>query len=224
MVEHLTVAQVAAGSNPVTHPMNFYMYPEEGGHMERKIVFIIIFSVLIISNVFCIATIIRINRGLTQLEKGKEETEVRIDSFIKSGTKEIDKRNERNLVIVQEIERRLDTLERREGDRARSGGPERIREIEERLAAVERHGGDQASRWVEGGRKIEERLSEFEQRMKFRTKEEGQIEKRLDAFERHGGDQARRCVEDVRGIEKELKKLEQRMGECFRELERRISK
>ena len=197
------------------------MYPEEGGHMERKIVFIVIFSILIISNVFCIATIIRINSGLTRLEEGKEKMEGKIDPLTRPGLdipKEMHRQKERNLVVAQEIKKRLSKLEQRMG-MGREKGAEHMREIEGKLA--------------ERIRKIEERLNavewhtkaaigELEQRMNFRITKEKQIEKRLNGLERHVGDQLRRCVEDIREMEKKFERFEEGMHEAFRKL--RLSK
>ena len=197
------------------------MYPEEGGHMERKIVLIIIFSILIISNVFCIATIIRINNGLTQLDKEKEKIEVRLDSLIKSGeeiTKEINWQRERGPEFAREIEKRLGTLERHENNRARSGGPERIRKIEEKLDELKRQVADRAGRGTENVRNIAEGLGNLKQRMEFRTREEKQIEKRLNGLERHGGDQARICAEENREMEKKFRRFEEKVGEEVRKL------
>ncbi len=197
------------------------MYPEEGGHMERKIVFIVIFSILIISNVFCIATIIKINSGLTQLEKGKEKIGGKIDSLIKYDeeiTREIHKQRERAPMFAQEIKKRLSNLEQRMG-MGREKGAEHMREIERRFDALEQH--DRAWGDVRNmGRKIEERFSELERRMDFRTKDWAkQIERRLNGLERHGGDQARRWIEDLREMEKKFERFEERVHKEFRKLQ-----
>ncbi len=189
--------------------------------MERKIVFIVIFSILIISNVFCIATIIKINSGLTRLEEGKEEIEGRIDPLTRPGLdipKEIHRQKERNLVVAQEIKKRLSKLEQRMGMGREKGAEhmremegklaERIRKIEERLNAVEWH--------------TKAAISELEQRSNFRITKEKQIEKRLNGLERHVGDQLRRCVEDIREMERKFGRFEEGMHEAFRKL--RLSK
>ena len=188
--------------------------------MERKIGFIVIFTILvilIISNVFCIATIRRINRGLTQsLEEGKGEIEVRIDPLIKfreEATKEINKQKERNLVITQEIKERLSKLEQRIG-MGKEKGAESMREIEKRLDTLERHEDDRArSGGPERIREIEKNLSKLEQRMNLQAGEQKQIGRRLDGLERHEGDQERRNTESIREIERRLRELERGISE-----------
>ena len=178
--------------------------------MERKIVLIIIFSILIISNVLCITTIIRINSGLMQLEEEKEEDTESILEF----EERLDKlegyaRAGRGAEEAREMKKRLSKIEQHMGI-GKERGEEYMQEIRERLDALEQH--DRASGGVVSVQEIKARFGRLKQHVDFQEMQKKQIEKRLDKFERHGGDQARRCTEDVREVEKRVRKLEQKMS------------